>query len=207
MPRPKRPEQLYLDGTAPPRDEDIEQKLESWLDATDAKTAASEDTKLCHQVLLATLQERGVAAYPYRDRSTGEKRLVKIKAGEPKVCTAKAPRPERLDREKDMAGESSAATRHDLTETAETAYLERREAELDEGKRSPDGLLDSERETTVQGNGNTVDVGGPPVGFQRITLDADPFASVRSSMTPAQIAALESDAARESRRRGKGSSS
>jgi len=110
MPKPK-PEQLYLDGTAPPRDEDIESKLEAWLDATDAKLAASEDTKLCHLVLLATLQERGVKAYPYRDRATGEKRVIKIKAGEPKVCTAKAPRAERVDREKDMAGAGSAADR------------------------------------------------------------------------------------------------
>ena len=175
-PKPKSPEQLYLEGTAPPRDVDLEAKLEAWLDAIDAKKASSEDAKLCHLVLLATLQERGVAAYPYRDRGTGEKRVIKIKAGESKVCTAKAPKPERVDREKDMAGIGSAADRV-------------RDFEAQSGHK-----------VTVAQNGRTVEL---EVVMDDADPFAS---TTRSAMTPAQVAVAESEAARAARRNGKAQS-
>lgn len=195
MPRLKQREQLYLDGTAPPRDEDIEQKLENWLDAADAKAAAGEDAKLCHQVLLATLQERKITAYPYRDRATGEKRIIRVKAGDPKVVTAKAPKPERVDRERDMAGESSAASRQDAADRA----LGKLVAAVD--KITSKGLR---VKTTPTGSVAARDAAPE---------DDDPFAATRDRMangapeedelTPAQLAAREAAAARAARRAGK----
>lgn len=219
-PRKAKPEQLYLEGTAPPRDEDIEAKLEAWHDALDARTGASEDAKLCHLVLLATLQERGVKAYPYRDRGTGEKRVIKIKAGEPKVTTAKAPKPERVDREKDMAGAGSAADRVRDADRALDAFANAVDKITSKGhKVTVNGVevkppidedsdpYPSERErkraAKLEREQERAEFAGAESAHaERINADADPFASTRAAMTPAQVAVAESEAARERRRNG-----
>ena len=111
MPKAPPREQLFIDGTAPPKDPIIDEACDRWLDSVDAKKGASEDAKLCHVVLLERMREAGLKAHPYLDRATGQRRIVKIKDGDAKLITAKAPKLERVDREPDMAGISSAAER------------------------------------------------------------------------------------------------
>ncbi len=85
----KRPEQLYLDGTAPPKDKELERDLHLWQDATaEAKTAA-ERKKIRHATLIANLVAKGYPSYPYYDED-GKKRLL-YPSTETKAKTKRAP--------------------------------------------------------------------------------------------------------------------
>lgn len=98
-PKPKkRSEQLYLDGTAPPKDKELERDLHLWLDATAELKTAAERKKIRHATLVANLVAKGYKAYPYVDDS-GKKRLL-YPANETKAKTKRAPR-ERQQRRHD----------------------------------------------------------------------------------------------------------
>ncbi len=94
----KAPEQLYLDGTAPPRNEQVDEALYAWLDAQERQRGTADATKVKHAVLLARMAEAKVERYPYLDPSSGKKRTVVV-ARDPKAKTLAAPKERKPDRE------------------------------------------------------------------------------------------------------------
>ena len=94
MPRKKSPEQLYIDGTAPPRNTDVEERIDAWNRAkADAKDAA-EAVRLRHASMVQLMADQGLEVYDYTDASTGKRKRVKIKR-EPKAAVGAAPREKR----------------------------------------------------------------------------------------------------------------
>jgi len=214
MPRKPPPrEQLYIPGTEPPRNLDIEAALWRWLDAADAAKAAGEDKRTCHAALVERMTTAGLPSYPYLDRATGRRRLARAIA-ETKIKAANAPaeKADKADRERDMAGESSAAERaaRDQRERDDAAHRDVKPDNVAKaGKRTARG-----KATPVP---RPVPTLVPPLPANEHTeleereaaaQEADPFGATRSQLdgadlTPAQRAAAESARAREARRNGK----
>jgi len=229
MPRKPPPrEQLYIPDTEPPRNLDIEAALGHWLNATDAAKAASEDKRLCHDVLLARLGAAGLPSYPYLDRATGRRRLARAVA-ETKIKAVNAPaeKADKADRERDMAGESSAAERaardlrerNDARDRAAAADIADRDVKPDNKPSKSARALRAARGPKATPKPRPVPTLVPPLpANERAELEereaaaheADPFGATRAQLdgaeaelTPAQRAAAESARAREARRNGK----
>ena len=96
--------QMEIAGCEAPKNVDIENAIDQWLEAKDEQKYATEKTRLRHSALLIHMQNAGIDAYPYTDAKTGRKKQVVI-ARDPKAKTLKAPRPNRRDDDADIGDE------------------------------------------------------------------------------------------------------
>jgi hypothetical protein len=102
--------QTEIPGTEQPKNPDIENAIDAWLEAKDEQKYATERTKLRHAGLLVVMQNVGVEAYPFVDPKTGKKKQIVI-ARDPKAKATKAPRwSRRDDDEEDDIGEEVTVT-------------------------------------------------------------------------------------------------
>jgi len=92
------PKQLEIAGTETPKNPDIEQAIDLWLEAKVEQRRAADTAKLRHATLLLHMQNAGCDTYPFVDPTTGKKRQVAI-ARDPKAKNLKAPRWDRRDRD------------------------------------------------------------------------------------------------------------
>lgn len=97
MSKSKKPEQLYIAGTEPPKDDELERMLHLWQDASAEAKTASERKKIRHATVVARLTDKGYKAYPYFDED-GKRRIL-YPSTEVKAKTKAAPTAKQKDRD------------------------------------------------------------------------------------------------------------
>lgn len=106
--------QQEIPGYEAPKNADIEQAIDLWLDAKEEAKRAAETTKLRHATLLLHMQQAGLDVYPFVDPKNGKKRQVVI-ARDPKAKTLKQPRWNRRDDDADIGAEVEVRDAADMT--------------------------------------------------------------------------------------------
>lgn len=111
----KRQQQTEIPGTETPKNPEVEQALDAWLNAKDEQKDAAATTKLRHHSLLLRLAEAKIERYPYIDPSSGKKKMVVV-AREPKAKTITAPKESQARRDRGDVDEPG----EEVTTPAET---------------------------------------------------------------------------------------
>jgi len=96
--------QQEIAGFEAPKNADIDNAIDQWIESKDEQKYATERTKLRHAALLLHMQNAGIDAYPFVDPKTGKKKQIVI-AREPKAKATKAPRWNRHDDDADIGDE------------------------------------------------------------------------------------------------------
>jgi hypothetical protein len=119
--------QTEIPGTEAPKNPDIEQAIDWWLESKDEQKYATEKTKLRHSALLVHMQNAGIDVYPFLDPKTGKKKQIVI-ARDPKAKATKAPRWNRRDKdaEDDVGDEVVVADADDATPAVDNKVEMRR---------------------------------------------------------------------------------
>lgn len=88
-------EQLYIAGTEPPRNPEIEQALRSWLNARDEAKSTSERVRLRLATLLNRMTEAGIERYPFVDDRGGKRQVLAARDTRARVVKAPGERTQR----------------------------------------------------------------------------------------------------------------
>lgn len=119
--------QTEIPGTEVPKNPDIEQAIDWWIEAKDEQKYATEKTKLRHAALLVHMQNAGLEVYPFIDPKTGKKKQIVI-ARDPKAKATKQPRWNRRDKdaEDDVGDEVEVTDLNDDTPAVDNVVEMRR---------------------------------------------------------------------------------